>query len=372
MRDKAGTIFLYDSIFLQIPGIWQRGVARYFRQVIDGLITHFGPQVTIFSAHNRDYGSARHIRALTSCFRGSNRLKIRQINEYMATFWAEREHAAVFYSPYYGNIRTKAAPVYTVYDMIHELYPHHFPDDNRTQSFLLERRLCFERAALLLAISQSTARDIAACYPNLDSTKVVTTLLGVDEFFFGADRQSNHNLKPYILYVGYRNVYKNFRRLLQAFGQSGLAKDFDLRVISPGPTGFSMDEIELLHHYQLENSVHLQINVDDSSLRDSYAGASVFIYPSEYEGFGLPILEAMASGAVVATSNTASMPEIGGDIAFYFDPFSIDSISDCLSRAVNLTSDDRGFLIAQGIARAHTFTWSRCQWQTVDAIAALL
>jgi len=349
----------------------QRGVARYFRQVIDGLITHFGQQVTIFSAQARDYGSARHIRAIPR-FRGSGRLMIYKANEHLAAWYAERERAAVFYSPYFGNAQTKAAPAFTVYDMIFELYPQHFPDAVITQSFILEKKRCFERAALLLAISQSTARDITACYPKIDSSKIVTTLLGVDDFFFAADRQPSCNQKPYLLYVGDRGGYKNFRRLLQAFGQSGLAKDFDLRVISPGPAGFGVDEVELLQCYHLENSVHLQLAVSDTSLRDSYAGATVFVYPSEYEGFGLPLLEAMASGTVVTTSNTSSMPEIGGDVAFYFDPFSVESIAGCLWRSVNLTSDERCLRIAQGIDRAHTFTWAHCLRQTVDAIARLL
>jgi len=283
---------------------------------------------------------------------------------------AGQRGAAVFYNPYYGNVHTSAAQVFTVYDMIHELF---FPQTRKNQAFINEKRHCIERAALLIAISQSTARDIVACYPQVNPGKIVITRLGVDEFFFEALPKPDYKRKPYLLYVGARRGYKNFQRTVQAFGQAGLAKDFDLRVISPDRADrFSGEEMALLGRYNLENSVDLRLAVSEIELRASYSGAVALVYPSEYEGFGLPVLEAMATGTLVATGNVASMPEIAGNIAFYFDPHSIGSIAETLQRTAALPEADRLSRIAQGIVHARQFSWARCQQQTVEAIDRLL
>lgn len=360
------SIFIYDNIpSLGAPG----GVARYFRHVSDGLVAHFGERANIFASQYRDYGRARHIRALPN-FKGSGRLGISRINYLLASWMVKRQHAAIFYSPYFGNVRTAAAQVFTVYDMIPELY---FPRISANQSFIDEKRRCIERADLLISISQSTAYDIVACYPQVNPDKITTIWLGVDEFFFKAPPPQNLGQKPYFMYVGARSGYKNFQRAVRAFAQADLAKDFDLRVISPDSNNkFSQEEIGLLCRYNLENSVDLRLAVSETELRESYAGAAALVYPSEYEGFGLPVLEAMAAGTVVVAANTASIPEIAGNIALYFDPHSVDSIAKTLRRVVALSEANRRTRIAQGIIHARQFTWARCQRQTVEAIARLL
>lgn len=361
-------IFLHDNIFCHAK---QRGIARYFRHTTDGIITYFGSNVTIFSSNVRDYGPAKQVRALSLCFRGSERLGIDKLNDTLATWTAHRMRPTVVFSSYYGSIQTNAAKVFCVYDMIHELFLQHTVNHPSVSRHIAIKDQCLESADMLFAISDSTARDVLSYYPQLDPNKIVVTRLGVDPLFFDAIL-SSHRQKPYFLYVGHRDLYKNFRRLLLAFGQSGLATSVDLCVISPGLTTFSVEEREYIRRYQLDGSIHLLSAQDDTLLRDTYASAVALVYPSEYEGFGLPLLEAFASGTVVATSNTSSMPEVGGDVAFYFDPYSPESIADCLRHIIELSDEERSGRISRGIARARTFTWERCQDETVMAIRCLV
>lgn len=257
-----------------------------------------------------------------------------------------------------------------VHDMMYELFPNYFPPHNRyNKRFVAEKKSCLERGAALIATSQNTAHDILTLYPNIPSEKIVIAYQGVEEFFFQVDDLLPRSTsKPFFLYVGHRDVHKNFYRLLVAYGQSGLANEFDLRVISPTSGKFTQQECDVISRYQLQNSVHMLPSADDIQLRKCYAQAVAYVYPSEYEGFGMTVLEAMASGALVATSNVASLPEVGGDVAFYFDPYQPESIATCLREIAELPEERRKARIAHGRARARTFTWNRCVDQFADVL----
>lgn len=369
-------IFLNDTIHSHGS---QRGVTRCFNHIVDGIINQFGENTVIYSPQSRDYGAAKYIRSLPrSIYRGSGRLGLTKvmakINDQVAARAAKREKASVVYSPYYGNLPFKGGQVFTVYDMIHEQFKQYFNHDRHDiRDFIAEKKRCFERADVLVAISKSTAEDVLSYYPQIDPSKIVVIYLGVDGFFFETHRAPlNRDSRPYFLYVGHRVMHKNFLRLLTAFGKSGLAKDFDLRVISPTDSFLSAAEAEIVAKYQLNGRVNIIPSASEITLRESYAGAVAFMYPSEYEGFGLPILEAMASGTLVATSNISSMPEVGSQAAFYFDPSSDESMAQSFHQIVNLSDVERGERIAHGIAHARTFTWVRCQQQMVETLNKMM
>jgi len=361
-------VFLSDTINA-LSRSSKGGVARYFNNIVNGMIDRFRDRIIICTSELRDYGSARCFRSIR--FRGSYTLKVHDV---LASFAAYRTQPAVFFSPYYGDALTTAAQVFTVHDMTYELLPHYFPRDNfYIRRFIAEKRRCLERATALIAVSENTARDIITCYPHIDAKKIITIHHGVDNIFFANNTElKNIDQKPYFLYVGSRSLYKNFLRLLIAFGESGLARSFDLHVISPVGTDFSPQEKEYINKYHLQGSIHLRTAVNDDNLRASYQAAVALVYPSEYEGFGFPILEAMASGTLVATASTSSLPEVGGDVAFYFDPHSPESIADCLCQIGRLSLELRHQRIIQGVKRAKMFTWERCQQQTANVFQDLL
>lgn len=354
----------------------QRGVARYCYELATVLATEHGSRLIVFGRQSLCSGRTRCIPSLPIGFRGSGRLRIKALNERIGKWLAERNSVKCFFSPYYGNVRTRIPQLYTVHDMIHELRPDVFdPLNPSIRDFVDEKRRCLERAAALIAVSQNTARDIRRVYPYISAEKIHVVPHGVNADFFGRDPwtpESRPRIRPYFLYVGHRDGYKNFLRLLEAFGRSGLADDIDLRVISPVGRSWSDAEQVQLKRWDVESCVHLMAATTDVELRYWYSRALAFVYSSEIEGFGLPILEAMASGTLVACSNTSSMPEVGGDVAFYFDPFNVDEIAACLHQMVNLPASERLNRVSLGRARARTFTWEKCGQETAAVLRQLL
>jgi glycosyltransferase involved in cell wall biosynthesis len=344
-----------------------RGMARYFSHALRGLIEHFGDQVVVFSPTARDYRPAAYLPALH--FKGSEQLGL---HDKLATWAVWRTRPQALYSAWFNAVRTSLPQAIVMYDLIYERFPgYHSWKQTPVRNLARERRSSLERADVILAISHSTARDLLAYYPRVEPARIRITPLGVDASFFAAGpAPSSTRGRPYLLYVGFRTGHKNFLRLLEAYGRSGLAPDFALRVVSALPCRAA--EQQVVDRYQLGAHVQWIPAASDAELGAHYAGAAAFVYPSEYEGFGLPILEAMAAGTAVVTSKVSSMPEIGGSSALYFDPYDIDSIAAGLRAAVELSTAERQQRLDDGRARARTFTWERCRQQTVAAIQELL
>lgn len=360
---KNSRIFLNDNLL----SVNHRGMKRYFKAIVDATIAELGHNSIICSPESRNYGTATYIPSIQ--FNGNQPLRLNQFIVSATVLWKK---PALLFNAFYNHVRIPIPQVFTLYDMIPELFPCYFdPHHPGNRKFMAEKKRCFEQAVLIFAISASAAQDALAYYPNLNPNKIKITHLGVSNFFFETTQcLLSQNSKPYFLYVGHRMGHKNFKNLLIAFAHSGLAAEFDLRVISP--YDFTPEEKLIIQDYQIRDSVKINPSATDTVLRNNYANAVAFVYPSVYEGFGLPILEAMASGTLVATSLTSSMAEIGGDTAFYFDPKNTESIANCLIRITRLTSQERQDKVAQGKTRASTFTWTNCQQQTLEALQQLI
>lgn len=346
-----------------IYGAAHSGVARYMRYVIEAAGTHYGAGLAVCSEHRLAPPPARWIPSPR--FRGHGRLHTTDV---VATAASLLLRPRVYFGGYYGIARTGAKEVFTVYDLMHEMYAPPNPDRLLRRS-LDEKRRCLERAAALIAISHNSAADIVRFYPHVDASKIVVTHLGVDAIFFSGTRRDVS--RPYFIFVGIRHGAKNFRRLIEAFGACGMASAFDLLVVSRGGP-FNDDERETMRRCGVETSVKLIPPVPDGELANLYAGSAGLLYPSEYEGFGLPVLEAMAAGTIVATSSTSSLPEVGGDVPFYFDPHDVSSIAAAIRAVGNLSEHERGERRRAGIERAGTFTWQRCMAQTMEVFDRLL
>jgi glycosyltransferase involved in cell wall biosynthesis len=164
--------------------------------------------------------------------------------------------------------------------------------------------------------------------------------------------------------VGHRGGYKNFKGMLLAVAsRKELRKDFD--IIAFGGPAFNASEIDLIHKAGLrDGSVH-QISGGDAILGQLYREASAFVYPSLYEGFGLPLLEAMAHGCPVVSSNTSSMPEVVGQAGEYFSPIDIGEQADAICNVVFDLSRREG-LVHLGNEQLNNFSWRKCAEETLD------
>jgi glycosyltransferase involved in cell wall biosynthesis len=225
-------------------------------------------------------------------------------------------------------------------------------------------------ATRVIAVSEATRRDLVELLGTREE-KVTTVLEGVGPEFrpaidHGSAWQSlgKYGLSgPYVLSVGTLEPRKNYTRLLQAFEQLR-GRGVCHRLVIAGRRGWLYEPILRAVSESGENAGVQLVEPEDGDLPALYSLADIFIYPSLYEGFGLPPLEAMACGTAVACSSSSSLPEVVGDAGVLFDPFDIDDMAAAVDRL--LRDDDlRRQLAARGRERAASFTWERAAEQTV-------
>jgi glycosyltransferase involved in cell wall biosynthesis len=175
--------------------------------------------------------------------------------------------------------------------------------------------------------------------------------------------------RPYLLFVGERGGYKNFSQLLAAFHQA-TDVNIDHDIVAFGGGAKTAAEATEIARLGFTRKVHF-LHGDDSALSEAYAHATALVYPSRYEGFGLPPVEAMHSGCPVVCSNASSIPEIVGEAGLYFDPLSVDELANALVQIVGSQSL-RSTLSQKGQIRAAQFTWQSCAQRTLAVYQAIL
>jgi alpha-1,3-rhamnosyl/mannosyltransferase len=265
---------------------------------------------------------------------------------------------------------TTIPTVVVVCDMV-AFHPELLP---QRRAALIERAtlpLAVRRARTLAAISQATADDLIALQPAAASKTVVTELAADARFATGgapdAEVLARHGLtgRSYVLGVGTLEPRKNLPRLIEAFAALPDALRAEHELVLVGALGWDTDEtLQAVERHR--GLVRTLGHVPADDLPALYRGAAIFAYPSLYEGFGLPVLEAMTAGAPVLTSGVSSLPEVGGDAAVYVDPRDVRSIRDGLA---GLLEDPprRAELSAAAVARATRFSWARYAAQTLAA-----
>ncbi|BBX17984.1 hypothetical protein MDUV_28440 [Mycolicibacterium duvalii] len=246
--------------------------------------------------------------------------------------------------------------VVTVYDMIHELFA---PKVKRLRMGIT-KRAAIDRADHIICISETTRRDLIRLY-EIDPARTSVVHLGysLTSASGGAEVQRTKN-RPSLLYVGNRGGYKNFRTLLAAFSKSQLLREFEL--VAFGGPPFAASEHKEIERLGLTGRVRYKSG-SDAALAECYRTAVAFVYPSMYEGFGIPPLEAMSHGCPVVCSNAGAIPEVVSDAGVYFDPENAEELCGTLER---VAADDglQTDLRARGYERTTAFSWARCAEDT--------
>lgn len=361
---------LYDGVIYRIQK--HGGVVRYFNGLIHNLPASITP---ILLAPNQPAVAPRHpnlslfIESCQTLFWPIKPLRksiiARRFYNRVASESPDVIHPTYYYSSLrHLNQKVTVPTVLTVYDMIHERFPEEM-DPNGKQIRL--KKQAVDRADAIICISESTKLDLQHFYSIPDER--IRVIYPGREFESGKrsnvdEAAKDVSEKPYLLYVGERNFYKNFERSLEAFAKvASVHSEIDFLCVGGRP--FSRSENQLMAELRVADKVQRKESLSDLEMQAVYKGATALVYPSLYEGFGIPIVEAMASGTVVLTSNCASMPEVAGDAAILFDPYSVDEIADSMLSAVEETEKRNG-LIEQGRKRAQQFSFSHSATETVE------
>ncbi|MGB3512172.1 MAG: methyltransferase domain-containing protein, partial [Microcoleaceae cyanobacterium] len=340
---------LVDGVFFQLNNT---GIARVWKSLLSAWVTD---------------GFAQHILVLD---RGGTAPKIPGIEYRIVPLYdyskiesdrqilqaiCDAEKADLFISTYYTK-PISTASVFMAYDMIPEVY-----GKNLNHPEWKEKHHGIRHAISYITISENTARELIKYFPNISSDLVTVAHCGVDDNFSISSSQEVTNFKlrynisrSYFLIVGERigwQGYKNTTLFFQAFSQLPNSENFEIVCVGGKP------ELETeLKRFISENKIHL-LQLNDDELKIAYSGATALIYPSKYEGFGMPIVEAMACGCPVITCPNASIPEVAETAVFYVNDNDINGLINALTEVQK--SEVRQSLINAGLTQAKNFSWSK-------------
>lgn len=267
----------------------------------------------------------------------------------------------VFHSTYYRSLKGwQGRQVLSVYDLIHEKYPSLFID---TRKVLYLKSQAFKRADHIVCISRTTKEDLVHYY-DIPDKKISIGLLAYNEHFrIVESAQINCRVDvPFILYIGGRSMYKGFSDLINAYSQWKFCHDVLLIVVGDE---WTKQEAALLSKLGIEGRVLLFGNINDQQLCDLYNQAKAFIYPSHYEGFGIPLLEAMACGCPLIASDISSTREVAGTIPFYFEVANSENLGDVLNMCVEKDLRNSKQVYA-GLDWARQYSWQKTAQVFID------
>lgn len=286
----------------------------------------------------------------------------------------KREAIDLFHAPHYTlPALTPCRSIVTIHDCIHLRFPQYLP--NRLAHGYARAALwtATHRSDRVLTVSEASKQDILTFF-DIPADKITVIPNAIDDCFFVPPPDKNierirerYQLQaPFLLYVGNVHPHKNLERLLDAFYKVRSLGHDDLTLLIIGDDITRYAKLRrAVHRYQLHRYVRFLGFVPNETLRVLYHLARAFVFPSLYEGFGLPPLEAMASGTAVVTSNVSSLPEVTGDAAILVDPHSQDAIAGGICRVL----EDNVFreeLVTKGQARAKQFSWDRSIQHTLE------
>jgi glycosyltransferase involved in cell wall biosynthesis len=274
------------------------------------------------------------------------------------------------YSVYPCN---KSLSVMNIYDLTFIKYPNYI--DSVVKTYTKRVKRCLQWTDLVLTISESSKKDIIE-YLEVEPKKIYVTPLASryhldylsEEIVEKLERQAKYDFsKPYLLFVSTIEPRKNINNIIKAFNLLKQKYKIEHHLILIGKKGWNYEPIFMaIDTSPWKHEIHHLDYLPDKLVALFYSKADVFVYPSHYEGFGLPVLEAMTLGAPVVTANTSSLPEVTGDAAILIDPNDFIQLAEAILKIIS-DSQFRQELINKGQARAKLFSWERTAKETLKA-----
>jgi glycosyltransferase involved in cell wall biosynthesis len=340
--------------------LYDFGIGTYVRNLLRELARTPGGHTYVVLCRPED---AAPVRDHSSAFE----VVVARAGQYSVREPLARRRVDLFHAPHYVVSPLTTCPyVVTIHDCIHLRFPEYLPSRMAHGYARAMMAHAARRARRVLTVSEASKEDILH-YLRVPATKVEVIHNALDERLAatpGADdiarvRERFMLRAPFVLYAGNIKPHKNLERLIEAYARLRQDGDTDLGLVIIGQEVSNFPGLRrLVHRHQLHRQVRFFGFVPDETLAVLYRLATVFVFPSLYEGFGLPPLEAMAAGTPVITSNVSSLPEVVGDAALLIDP----TDSGAIAAAIRRVLDDeplRTSLVAKGRERVTHFSWAR-------------
>lgn len=350
------------------------GISRYFFELANHLALYKSGKlkVKIISPfYKNNYLANKNKNFLHKGFRFSDFKKsgalCSMINSFFSPYLSMQYDPNIIHQTYYNTMKYKnirAKRIITIHDMIHELFPDEFLKNDNTSKL---KKIAVTEADHIICVSKNTQNDLVKLF-NVDIKKTTVIYNG-----FSLETKKikipKKPEKPYLLFVGKRKGYKNFNRFIKAYASNKIKNFFDIIIFGGGK--INKVEFEMFNSLQIPSESFKHIDGNDSLLAGFYKNASLLVYPSLYEGFGIPPLEAMSYGCPVICSNVASIPEVVGNAALLFDPHSVESIENNII-SVLYNDKIRSSLISEGFKQVQRFSWEKCAKETLDVYQKVL
>ena len=345
-RSESRMKIIVDGVFFQL---YKTGIARVWTSLLEEwAINGFSQHIIVLDRAETAPKIAgvwyRNVPVYDYNNTDSDRQMLQQV--------CEEEGADLFISTYYTT-PTNTTSVFIAYDMIPEVAGANFEEP-----MWREKHNGIRHASAYITISENTAQDLVKYFPAISSASLTVAHCGVTKTFSPASLQEVNLFKikygiskSYFILVGASNGYKNIDLFLQAFSQLPTKQSFEVVITSHGV----LPQYEF-RSYTSGSNVHI-LHLSDEELRIAYAGAIALIYPSKYEGFGLPVLEALACGCPVITCPNSSIPEVAGEAALYVQDNDVNGLANALCEVQK--PEVRLALIKAGLEQAKKFSWSK-------------
>lgn len=348
------------------------GASRYFVEMISRMAQKKGVDASLFMGYFiNEYGLENFKNHFVN-FNGKKYNEIKKskmfmlhLDNFLFKSFLKKSNPDIYHTTYYKYLVSsfKGKRIVTILDMMHELMPAAFSKFDKSAEWKKET---VRKADGIISISHATKIDLMKIY-NVPEEKIKVIHLANS---MNTDVTTERIVKEhYILYVGGRWVYKNFRMLLDVFANSVHLKT-NFKIVAFGGGKFSAEELEYMDKFGIKDKVIFDTGADEK-LANYYKYASVFVYPSKYEGFGVPLLEAMYMDCPIVASNISSIPEIGGPACLYFNPDSPDDLKEKLE--IILTKEDvKNNLQNKAKEWRKNFSWQKTADETYEYYKQIL